>query len=154
AIEPMLPEGAQIFEARAGSTMFVPRAWWHEVESLAPCFGVNFIIKNSTYGYAITDALCDLLHGDEDARDFCFGTLAGHDGMRARAEQRFEEVRARAIRILQELTPEEVYMGGRNARFVWTVPAERRSVVQTPDGWALAVPDVFEEPMPLDDALV
>jgi len=154
AIKPELPAGARVYEARPGSTMFVPRAWWHEVESLTACFGVNFIMKGSTWALGLTQALCDVLHGDEAGREWCYGALAGSPELKARSAHQFEDMKRRAITELQKLTLEEVYLGGRNGRFVWTPEASERSLVETADGWALVAPGVSEEPLGLDGVLV
>src|SRR5258706_11547492 len=129
--------------------MYVPRAWWHEVESLTPCFGVNFILKGPTWASGLTQALCDVLHGDEGGREYCYGTLAASRDVRAIAEQRFAAIKQRAAAALEQLTLEEVFLGGRNARFVWTGDANPRSLVETAEGWQLHTPALSDEPMPI-----
>jgi hypothetical protein len=130
--------------------MFVPRSWWKEVVADTACFGINFVLKGTTWAGGLTTALADLLLGDEDARAFCFGSFTGVPALEQAAVRRFEAVRARAARVLADLTLDEVYFGGKAATFQWSAAAADRTIVDN----ALVVPGISADPMPLDGVLV
>ncbi len=139
--------------ARARSCS-APRAWWHEVESTTDCFKVNFGIKGTTWASGLSLALGDVLNGETDAREYCCGALAVTAAAKAHAATRFEQLKRQAIRHLEALTLEEVYLAGKAAAFEWAPHARSRAIVETAGGWALDAPELSPDPMELDPQLV
>ncbi len=149
-----MPAPDRVFEPAAGTVIFIPRAWWHEVESITDCFAINIGVKGPTWANGFSAALGDLLSGEELAREYCYGALAHAPETKDHVVRRFEQLRARAIQHLQNLTLEEVYLAGKTAVWRWAPAASDRAIVQTASGWALDVPAISPEPLELDDVLL
>lgn len=147
--------GCQRLRAVAGSVVFLPRAYWHQVHATTDCFGVNLVIKGRTWAAAIAAALQYRLEAYEEMRGYVAGlgmafTLAP---IIEAMERQFPALKDTALRELHELTLEEVPLTEANTRLEWAPAAASRHLVERDGQWFLELPDMFEEPVEIDSEL-
>jgi ribosomal protein L16 Arg81 hydroxylase len=78
------PDDALSIERVAGSTLFVPRGYWHETEASGECLALNFVIKGPQWRELLLSGLAAHLVHDPAWRDFAYGLGAPGDRNDAR----------------------------------------------------------------------
>ena len=146
----------QRLRATAGSVMFLPRACWHQVHATSDCFGINLVIKGRTWAAAIATALQYRLEAHEDMRGYVAGMALDNTppSVIAAMESQFPALVEIARRELAALTLEEVPLTEANIRLMWAPEADPRRLVERDDQWLLELPELFDEPVEIDDELV
>lgn len=149
-----IPPGALDLRASAGSVLFLPRGYWHEVRSATACLALNIVVTGMTWSAGIARALQRRLNGDESARGYVCGVLASSKHLETETLSSFEAVRSLAIDHLRRLTMEEVFLTWPDASFRWCDRAKDRAVRERDGEWTLVVPGALDEPIALDEPLV
>lgn len=149
-----MPADAQRLRATAGSVVFLPRGYWHEVHTLSSSIALNVVVTGASWGAGLARALRHRLLADEDARGYVAGVLSGFDDARASARARFEQVRARAVAALNELTMEEVLVAGVEHHWYWKPAARGRQIVEQDGAHFLVVPGREDDALELEAASV
>lgn len=132
--------------AKAGSSVFVPRGWWHATRSLTDTWSVNLVFHSVTWARALGRALEIRLHADPRFRGSC-GELNRPGRARTAAEEAhrsgtIDELRTAAHSALEDITVDEVslaMLGFIGRRFRWSPSVRRRELSRAGDGWALNI---------------
>ncbi len=121
--------------ATAGSVVFLPRGYWHEVHSLTSTWSVNIVVRGHTWASAISTALMTRLNESPEFRTYCEGVLYGETEAsradEAAADAHFERLRAAALTAIQGLSRSEAALASRTGRYRWQ---EGTRVVTPVDG--------------------
>lgn len=145
-----LPADSPEYIALPGSVMFLPRGHWHEVHTLEPSLAINIVFKGMTWAHALSNALVRRLHGHAEARAYVTGALAESRHLMRTSEARFSQVRNLALQALSEMTLQETVVGVSNPTYVWADEATPRTLLESPQGFALSVPAILKEPLSVD----
>jgi hypothetical protein len=133
------------FDARAGSSVFVPRGWWHATRARTDTWSVNVVFHSISWARGLGRALEMRLHADPRFRAYCGGPdspARGRTGTEERQrDDTMADLRAAALHALAEITPDEVplaMLGFVGRLFRWS-PSVRRRVALRDERWALVV---------------
>ena len=155
------PERSERLHARAGTTVFLPRGWWHETRSLTDTWSINLVLRSTTWARALAKALEIHLHRDPGFRAWCGGVPERGEplpaSVRAHQLETFSGLKQAAAAALHQLTMDEAVLS--LLAFIpysyrWVPRAAARAVIEGPGGWALQVPGVLPEPLAIDGRLV
>lgn len=147
------PQRSTILNATAGTVLYLPRGVWHETRSHDDTWGLNLVIRGSTWAKSVTDALLDALSVHPVAREFSAGLSLGQDEGAEdvrRAEHKLAAVRALAGAALESLALDDVLLSSTSrVRYRWADGADARTVELVGGVPHLRVPGVCE-PIALD----
>ncbi|GAB4568237.1 MAG: hypothetical protein Tsb0020_21520 [Haliangiales bacterium] len=148
-------DGAMRIRATAGSVVFLPRGFWHQVEATSDCFGVNLVLKGKTWASAIASALQFRLESSEAMRAYVAGlaTASTHPAIVDTLEPQFAALKQQALAELADLTLDEVPLSGANLQLEWAPEAATRELVERGGEWLLELPDLFDQPVDIDPEL-
>jgi ribosomal protein L16 Arg81 hydroxylase len=100
------------FRAQAGSVVFIPRGWWHEVQSFGECWCLNIVLTGASYAQVLAQALTARLHRTPAFRAYMTDLVA--------TEAAFERVKAAAADALASVTLTEAQQVLRGDLYAWT----------------------------------
>ena len=126
------PARVTTHRAEAGTVVFLPRGHWHEVDSLAPTWGVNLVLKGVTWARAMARALELRLNESPDFRAYCDKVSYGEAGSPEEerdGEAHFERLRAASFEALQEMNRNEIVLAPLETIYRWTSAKSERAVV-------------------------
>ncbi len=149
-------DGASLrIRATAGSVVFLPRGFWHQVEATSDCFGVNLVLKGKTWASAIAAALQFRLESSEAMRAYVAGlaTASTHPAIVDTLGSQFAALKQQALAELADLTLDEVPLSGANLQLEWAPEAATRELVERGGEWLLELPDLFDNPVDIDPEL-
>jgi 50S ribosomal protein L16 3-hydroxylase len=154
------PERSRRLRAVAGTTLFLPRGCWHETRSVTDTWSVNLVLRSVTWARAIGKALEVLLHRRPEFRAYVGGPGTGRvlpPAASAHQAETFRGLKQAAAAALDELTMDEAVLSllafiGQT--YAWRAGAAGRAVVERANGWALAVPELLDQPLPLRDGTI
>jgi Cupin-like domain len=145
--------------ARAGTVLFLPRAYWHQTHSLTNTWSLNVVIKGVTWATALGNALRGALHRHPQFRAYCEGV--GYSGRMlspsevARNLELVGKLKEAAAAALADLAIDDLLLSYLNEEvYRWNPQAGTREVLQLESGWVLRVPGVLSDPLDLDDEVV
>lgn len=153
---PHRPSGAcETLRATAGTVVFLPRGHWHQVRASTDCFGVNLVVKSTTWAAAIAEALRHRLEAHEDMRAYVAGmaTATTIAEVIEDMERHYPALKQLAQRELAELTLPEVPLAADNVQLAWGPDTGSRRFVEREGVWLLELPELFDEPLEVDDDL-
>lgn len=143
--------------ATAGCVVFLPRGYWHEVDSLSTTWGVNLVVKGQTWTSAIAAALSTRLTETAAFREYCEAVAYGHYHLSpedsARADAHFERLQASAIAALRDMTRTEVALATQRSGYRWQDSTEGRAVVNRDGAAFLSMPGL-ESDLEIETPLV
>ncbi len=120
----------EVLAMEAGSCLFFPSGYWHEVESLGATFAVNIVLDPPRMHEVLAKALEHRLGWTSGHRGFAFGLLgdgvAPALGVHARAT--FEEAREAALELMRGISPEDASVAHEETRYRWSSPGPDRRV--------------------------
>jgi ribosomal protein L16 Arg81 hydroxylase len=166
AVDPVMPSGFDpertvTLRSEPGTTVFLPRGWWHETRSLTDTWSINIVLRSTTWARAITRALEIALHRRPELRDYCGGIAeagaALPPALLARRQEAFAAARAAAHQALDELTADDAILsllGFVDHSYSWTGAAEGRQVIEWGGAFFVHAPGDLADPLRIDRALV
>ena len=166
AVDPVMPptfdpERTVTLRAEAGTTVFLPRGWWHETRSLTDTWSINLVLRSTTWARAIARALEIALHRRPELRAYCGGIAeAGAElppALRAHRLEVFTAAREAAHHALDELTADEAILsllGFVGHSYSWTGAAEGRQVIEWGGAFFVHAQGDLADPIRLDRALI
>lgn len=148
-------EGMEEFVVGAGSVVFLPRGYWHEVTMLEGCFALNIVIKGQTFASALANALAFRLLADPHARGYLIGNRSTSSVMNEHAGARLRDVRRHAQKALASISLDEIFLGlGKETEFyAWNPAAEDRTLQKSGHLVDLHVPGLLRKPLPFERSL-
>jgi hypothetical protein len=150
------PERVQEIRVGPGTTVFLPRAYWHEVHSLSSTWSINLVIKGVTWGNAFAGALLNRMHRLPEFRAYCDHSPIGGESAVPSDERanHFARLRATARLMLAEIDYVEASLSQVVDLYTWTIDAEKRRLERR-DGVAfLTFEGTTNEPVAVDDEMV
>lgn len=159
AVDPNFPtafdeQKSWTLEAKAGTIVFLPRGYWHEVTSLTDTWAINVVFRGVTWAGALGNAIVNRLQEDPRFRGYTSGIAYGDSEptaeQRAEATTTLEAMRSAAVSALSKLDLAEVVLAPIGATFRWKTEARK---IERRDGQAFLVLG-DDPPVDLEDALV
>ena len=93
-----------------GSMLYVPRGYWHSVNSLTESVSLNFCIMPETWISFLMPVIERLLLTNADLREVATG-VAGVDGLRRSAFHNLKRILPVVSRLVADMRPEEMFPG-------------------------------------------
>jgi 50S ribosomal protein L16 3-hydroxylase len=155
------PERTVTLRAEPGTTVFLPRGWWHETRSLTDTWSINIVLRSTTWARAIARSIEIALHRRPELRAYCGGLAeAGAElppGLRAHRLQAFAAAREAAHQALDEITADDAILslqGFVDHSYSWTGAAEGRQVIEWGGAFFIHAQGDLADPLRIDRALV
>jgi 50S ribosomal protein L16 3-hydroxylase len=95
-------------EMDPGSMLYVPRGYWHSVESLTESVSLNFCIMPETWVSFLMPVIERLLLTNADLREVATG-VAGVDGLRRMAFHKLKRILPVVSRLVADMCPEQMF---------------------------------------------
>lgn len=151
--------GVVRFHAVPGSTVFLPRGWWHSTRSLTDTWSFNVVFHSVSWARAFARALEIRLHAEPQLRGYCGGFI-GTERVRTGLEQverdsTMSKLRSATHAALSDISDSEVplaLLGFIGRVFRWAPDADHRCVTQRDGAWRLTVgePEEHSVSVPAD----
>lgn len=139
----------------AGSCLFFPVGYWHQVEMLEDCLAVNLVLKPPRFVDAIGMAMRRTLVGHPALREPALGLLTDQDtALTARAREVLEQAKALYIDAIRQLDVDDLRPLGEQVAMRWSPRCARRWCEDHDGQTSLVCPDLSAEPLELDASLV
>ncbi len=155
-----LPTGVRDLDApielttTAGTCLFFPIGYWHEVEASEDCFAVNLVLKPPRWVDAIAAAIRRKLLAQPALRAPFFGALTdGNDSLRQHTQGSLVEGLQAYASALRSVSAEDVAWAADAAVLRWHRTCENRRLDAGPDGVYLVCPDLSRTPVTFDSDL-
>jgi ribosomal protein L16 Arg81 hydroxylase len=143
------PETTREHRTSAGSVLFLPRAYWHEVTSLSRTWGINIVLRGSTYASCLVEALSTRLHRQANFRAF-LGVSPTRERVEKKQAEAFAAIKRAAIAEIEAIGVDEASLAGINQAFEFTQAASTRRII---DGAppVMEIPGLLDTPFSLDE---
>lgn len=149
-----LGEGHEVLMT-AGSCLFFPVGYWHQVEMLEDCLAVNLVLKPPRFVDAIGMAMRRTLVGHPALREPALGLLTDQDtALTARAREVLEQAKALYVDAIRQLDVDDLRPLGEQVAMRWCAACARRWCEDHDGQTSLLCPDLSAEPLELDASLV